>query len=597
MKIKRKRIFNLFLNSRRIPNRYKLSVWFKQTIAIETILVDISLIVLSFTIWILSSKIKGLLGDKISDSGFSLILIAGIAMVVRIVILVFVRNLKKGQNIQQYAENSIRSRSYSESIRFISYRIWLSAEKWENEFHKIGIDVISILYLGEGNDILKERLTQIKEKTSKLYDDLIFIHFAMQELGAKMLINPRMVSDYLFLFSPRIYFSEIQTTIEKIDEIVNHLSASNTEILELFDFEIGKRESFLRKIKEDQERLHTFSELHDPLYRLSRGFGVSSSFSIYFRGIIDIHSEFLKSNKENSKEIFQEKIRFWYSRRKFSGMYDLHALLLNYFRSQSDDILSGYLGSGIFAPGKYYKGGFIEPPKTLGSSYNGFVKIRSREREAIREKVKAIFEEKLKNEKYSRLIIVTQGFSSLVNSTIEELLPFLSSMKIKYNLVSRPVLHLLRSSKKLDANYLNTTRFINYKYKINPNIYRESDRNVVVKIGSLDGVFKEYAENKNLILLLSGAELVLKKKDKVQFVNSEGIKDKQLEQLGTESKFHLILAESFKIVKLGEVGLALTEDDNCKDIFEESLNLMHSDHSKLHEWSKGKILISNIEFF
>lgn len=520
------------------------------------------------------------------------------------------------QTPEVYADYSIQGKMPSDSFVYIAYCIWkecLFVQKHGKVFRRF-----DELY-GKNGDTNKSPFTEknieefqkLNKEFNERYHNIQKIDFMIVKLAESMSIPPQRLSDFLFQFSPEIYHREFRNTLAKMGEVIDRRKDRSK-----FSFKRNKLhaayvkafEETLIKRQEYQRSIIEYRDLHNAIIGMSTNYGMTNAFSAYCFGI---QSCFKIEQKISSKKIADRILFIYHKRRTYPG-FDLNAILFNFVTKIDLDkkykecitLILNTLSSG---ENELPVDEFAEVQEFFEGILTSFEEYHNEQKDIITEEFKRYVEKEIeKNPETTKLVFVTQGFSSIVNSTIRKFTDITKDGKVsnldkRLNklIANREVyLYVLYSPEEMDTAHKTVTRYMRYKFKENPNLPEETQYRVSVKIGDTEWLIKRFNKKDSLNFLLSGAEFVQfehreevlqddkGKTEKVvkkynRIINNEGVHDFDLSKFSNRPS-HIILAEDYKL-------FPRVLDETT---FKRAFNRDYLEYSHLYEWDDERKIIT-----
>lgn len=560
------------------------------------------------------------------------------------------RYFYKKQTAEFYSEYSLEGRTFSNNFMYIAYTIWkkcffiLSYSKIFRVFEKLCLDEGKIAHIPElASDKARRKLLREINSLSEFFmtrhNRIQWIDSMILILARDMRIPPRRLSDYLFQFSPDIFVKEVRASLNAMKEIISICgsnNSNNTEKLTQRRLQLASKIlDFKTKLKQRcdfQKGLIRYEDLHSSLIGLSiSGSGLSNALESYSLGLQDISRE-NPSGKDKDENKIRDKLSFFFHKRKLYPGHDLHSLLINfciqqeqyhkdttspkkYFRTVHESLVNIISLSPVSSFNtKHPAQQRIRIPNIKNDCdeylFDQRMKVSQKFIRYLKESVLHYQKQTLKGEKekLKRIVLVTQGYSGVVNKSILDLTNEIKRlMDVKDQPISpddqifRKVLgtidihiFIVLGPNELEDDHLTTSRYVLYKFRDNPDITRiVPNSKIVVKMGSLSWLKSRYNQSNCLKFLVSGAEFIqidnkyphkIKGKSFIgtgtRFINNEGVYAYQENHLRNYT--HIVLAEDYKVFSY-----------SIQDEFSRrSFNSEQLEYTNLYEWSFKRVIVT-----
>lgn len=503
----------------------------------------------------------------------------------------------RSQTPEQYAQFSIDGREITNSFTYISYLIWKECKFVTS--HKALKKKMEYI-ISKGGSIDKSEFGIMGTVLIKAFIDSInkrvgnqeIIKYSYGRLANSLNVPIIRLSDHFFQFNPHIFVTEFRKVCNTLEEINIAIDYKKTDLLEN-EMQNERAKIVLNFFKvinnlmNFQKSIIKYEDLHHFIIGMSGTYGSSNALRSYTLGLETVmRTEIQKKNR-------YDRIKFLFHKRRMYPGFDVHISLMNLARIV--DIDSKSKDNGHEAELKKL---YLLKPEELRQydeistfkfkrMMSSLVKIVNeyiaKERKSIVTKFRKYVEE-LNLPKSGKLILVTQGYSSVVNSTITTLL---RELKLENELEKFNLRIFLLIDDSEDKILYEKTRYVRYKFKMNPDLPKELDRQVLVKAGDIEWLSKRYDKPINRILILSGAEFFQEDlKYGYRLINnekSENILKQQKEKFKKAKIHHIILSEEYKKFErhLGN-----------KQVYQDSLNRDHLEYLNLYDWDLERIIIT-----
>lgn len=569
-------------------------------------------------------------------------------LIILITVIYLSRVFFKKQTPKQYADFSIQGREHSKSIRYISYSIWKMLSYYEHQYKGL-YKSIKELKVNKGvipnNPDFVKKISSLRKDISKNSIILDQICDMMGILANSMNVPSFRISDFLFQFSPEIFNYEMKLCLKRLEEIGAYQNESSTSgDIEKRAIKIIKSlDSFYLRISYQRD-LFTYTDLHSNIIDISMGMGLTSSLTAYALGLKKIGEN--KNNTYDKNSIMRRLIFLYHKRRMFPG-FDIHCLLINLIsknisipidkKAETIDALK--LLSNNYRKNQEDKnedenelyGDIVSKIKGIVFDVNQHISKQRQEiiknfQDFMISELKFV-SNKRKEGKLRKLIFITQGYSSVVNSTlyntfinykIKENASETNQVKESHNLKVKEIIDQLNynldlegeiTEKKIEVyiyvlkpkdenESFTSTRYVRYQFKENPNLKNDikTSINLNVKIGDEEWLKNRfYKKDECLCYLLSGAEFfqIEKKQTKnktnyqlYRMINTEEVNN--LTNIGFDETYmkQIVLAENYK-----KFSRPINEP-----MAKESLNRENLEYLQIYEWSPHRIIISDKKY-
>lgn len=594
-------------------------IWIIQEIRVKRQLLDILLVLIAIGIPIAAHVYF----DKGEDSQDWIVVTAGILL--NFLLISVWRVFQRYKEVETYAKHCIEARSYSQAIQFIASRIWLEIECLNiySDFFAT-FNISSNGYLKSITNNQKRIIKQLKSVENGRNYRVRRIHHMMVALGADMRIPAYRLSDYLFQFSPDIFSEELRQTLKALNEIEGILEGNAITISDQRDRIKGlsdKVYSFYNRTSKRlgyMESLCKFHDLHDFLIEVSGDFGMTKSLYAYARGLQEIAGKWSDLTSQEKKDLEVKRAKFLYHKRRLCPGFDLHAVLLNFSKiprtTKATDNVEEALKKLANCRCSAKRSTSTNLYDVQEDVMPGLIKVANYLTDYVyiqRKKIKQqlfdhLYEQIQAKPKVQQIVLVTQGFSSVVNDamislandefTIETVDGKEKSHRIWEHFPDFSFHYfVLFSPEKMDTANLSTTRYIRYKFKENPNIPLKTGGRIKVRMGDHHWLQESFdlidSQDTTIAVALSGAEFIQRKecydddgsnsRMKLRLINTEGTYKLEENHLIGEHMPHLILAEPFKVFDW-ELSDPIVEQAFSRDLLE---------HAHLYSKSEFRILL------
>lgn len=524
-----------------------------------------------------------------------------------VMLLLLGRYYFKKQTPEGYAAYSIKGRSISDAIRYVAYFIWketLFLERYQWVFRKFQnlSDDQGALDNCRLKGIHINIVDRLERKFNGRYHNIQTIDFMIVDLAKGMNIPAQRVSDHLFQFSPEIYTSEVRTTLRKMRETMRldvedsglnpRRLALGTQVYKFFDL--------VKHRQEYQQDLIKFKSLHNILIGISSGFGLTTSLLAYCQGLQQVSRLSIWAGSSRRKRLKTvRRLKFIYHKRRMFPGFDLHAIILNMTlrtykntnpakKEDRDEAFMIYRGTKLLAVKSSEEimntRAYSQVIASIQKISDSVQKYIYEQRIQIISNLKKYIMSQLETSPsdIKNLVVITQGFSSVVNEALYKLIDIYNQDAEFRNSIGKKSItyFVLTGPKEMDTLHYTVTRYVRYKYWENPNIPAETQYKVNVKIGTFDWFESQFVNrSETLVYLMSGAEFVQPKDDQCLehiFMNTEGVKKIDLERLrvGENGAKHIVLFEDFKYFKYF----------NDERFMQVAFNRDHLEHIHLYSW-------------
>lgn len=506
----------------------------------------------------------------------------------------------KKQTPEQYASFSVDGRNLTDAIRYTSYLIWKECafitvfsgfiKKYERIADQKGgtggkTSGISGVIKKSDNILIDLFQNTIEKRLARME----IIEHCVNKLAVNIGISKYRVSDFLFQFNTKIHVDEFRHVVDKMREI--SLSLDD-------DSNVGKMRKLkranyvasyfdvMKKLKKFQDSLIKYRRLHSTLISMSSNYGLSNSLLSYALGFESI----LKKSKNNKVKQLRAMKFLFHKRRMYPG-FDLHLLLANLAKIDIDSskrILEEDASSKLLRLYDINEENIEEPNNSeINASLKGIVKCLNEhilvQRKEIKSKLLKHVQSKIDINKDKRVVFITQGYSSVVNESLFSVIESMAKNPIYNNIVLQ--IYILENSSNTDDKSVTKMRYVRYKFKMNPNIKKETSGRVNVKVGNEKWLRRRFKDSK--CFLLSGAEFFQVENGsnpKKRHINTETCDD--FNEWGLDDVEHIILAEEFKKFDRILVG-----------VYESGLNRDHIEFLNLYDWSSKRTIITGTEIY
>ena len=569
------------------------TIQFARLITNTSVLPSIFIGIITIWVAIITSNKYDMLGEEMNLHSFNII---------TLIILVLSgilggRYFFKKQTPEQYASFSVDGRNLTDAIRYTSYLIWKECafitvfssfiEKYKKIAAGTGGVTSGVSGVIEKSDNILINLFQstIEKRLARME----IIEHCINRLAANIGITKYRVSDFLFQFNTKIHVDEFRHVVDKMREISLALED---------DSDVGKirklnRANYvvsyfqvMKKLKRFQNSLITYRSLHSTLISMSSNYGLSNSLLSYALGFESI---IRKSNKNKGKQL--RAIKFLFHKRRMYPGFDLHLLLANLAKIDIDDdkktleekasskLLRLYKISNKDITSKNNHD-ILADLKGIVKSLNEHILVQ---RKNIKKKLLEYLTSKIEIDKDKRIVFITQGYSSVVNESLFDVIsnlakdPEFAHIKLQ--------IYILENSSNTDDKSVSKMRYVRYKFKMNPNVKKETSGRVSVKVGNEQWLKRRF--NNSKCFLLSGAEFFQVESGpnpKKRHLNTETCEDFSIWEL--KNIEHIILAEDFKKF-----------DRHLEGVYESGLNRDHIEFLNLYDWNSDRTIITGTKIY
>ena len=519
------------------------------------------------------SLLESIIGEEISI--YFLLIIA-------LIITLGGRYFFVSQTPKSYARHSVEGVPFSRSVTYISYCIWKEMHFWKSlsfikkMLSKI-VEIDGSEFDGDKSVISKNKISvacipMVRKITDKRGVKVERIRHMIIHVSNTMGVPPHRICDALFQFSPNIYTSEYRSASKKLTEIVNTLKIDGKgaerrkkyaqDVLKFFENK-KKRATYQIQIIDNRD-------LHNVLIDISMGFGISNALSSYCMGLTKIAN----TKPRKSTIYLTKKLKFLYYKRNLYPGIDLHliaARLAQISENQKDlfESLEKLMKLKTHSNTEELKNWFGIYGKKLGGLTAALDQETFKQRSIIDEKfiqfmfsemTNFLIEKSSSEDRYPKVILLTQGYSSVVNRSLQRLAIEISNFykfknygafkkfvddyhndtskgqtenqEIRFTLLEREntdskklllefgqkVLskmnkveihyYVLVSPDQIDDEHLTVSRYTRFNFKETPNVSSLSSGLIKVKLGSIEWFVNRFWNEKNTIYRVAGAEFI-----------------------------------------------------------------------------------------
>ncbi|AUP77591.1 hypothetical protein [Flavivirga eckloniae] len=506
----------------------------------------------------------------------------------------------KKQTPEQYSQFSIDGREAKDALMYTSYLIWKECafvKSHRNLYSKLDalINAKGVVNVSKWKASTIIYVRAFNKSVDKRLENQEIIRYALERLSNSLNIPIVRLSDYFFQFNPHIFTSEFRRVSNALEEICltrKDTASNNCNIQEKRASKVKDFFDIILMLKGFQESIIKHSDLHNFIIGMSDTNGASSALRTYALGFNTI----LNSNGNDNDKF--DKIKFLFHKRRMYPGFDTHISLMNLARLE--DLNTATNNTKVEASlKKIYSLNSTklkatdenaEISKELGNIMSIVDEYISLQRRNLcinfKKYIKREFLDSETPNHRGKIVFLTQGFSTVVNSTIISVLRDFKKEKVLEKIDFR--IFLLVDDEDVKNNF-EKTRYVRYNFKMNPNLLKDLGGQVMVKAGNFDWLSKRYDKEENRILMLSGAEFFqedTREKFGYRLINnekSEDVIEEEMKKLNNNIYRHIILAEDYK---------KFDRNISDQEVYKDALSRDHLEYLNLYKWREDRVIIT-----